>query len=192
LALPALPDQLPIIEIAAPTDWWRIHRSVHSPIFFGPKTGASPVNRFDAPNGEFRTLYLGESFAAAFAEVLLRVPRLPYVERAELEDRSASRLNNKNTLRMVDLRGPGLSRIGIDNSLTTCTYDIAGQWALALWQHSDQPDGLLYRSRHDPHHTCAAVFGREHCRFSALATLPLMSIPKRWASVLAAHGKGIA
>jgi hypothetical protein len=190
--LKTLPARLPLTEVAAATAWWRVHRSARGPVFFGPAPGDPPTNRFDAPNGQYRTLYLGESFAGAFVETLLRVPRLPYVQRAELEERSASRLDNEAVLRLVDLRGPGLSKIGVDNSLTTCTYDVSGQWALALWQHKDQPDGLLYRSRHDPHHTCAAIFDREHCHFSIQETLPLMSIPKRWASVLVAHGKGIA
>ena len=54
------------------------------------------------------------------------------------------------------------------------------------------PDGILYRSRHDPKHICAAIFNRPHCEFLLSTTTPLMDIPHHWAAILAAHGKGIA
>jgi len=103
---------------------------------------------------------------AAFIETLLRNPRIPFVERTEIEIRSASALANDHVLKLVDFRGGGLSQIGADNRLTTGSYAVAGQWALALWQHADAPDGILYRSKHDPKHICTAIFDRAHCRFS--------------------------
>jgi hypothetical protein len=66
------------------------------------------------------------------------------------------------------------------------------KWALALWRHSDSPDGILYRSKRDPNHMCAAIFGRYHCDFAVATTTPLMDIPHHWAPILGAHGKGIA
>jgi hypothetical protein len=53
-----------------------------------------------------------------------------------------------------------LSRIGADNRLTATSYDLSQRWALALYDHPDRPDGLLYRSRHDPSRFCAAIFDR--------------------------------
>lgn len=186
------PGALPIAGIARGATWWRIHRTAHSPVFFGPAPGGLPTYRFDAPGGEYRILYLGQTLSAAFVETLLRNPRIPFIERIEIELRSASVLSNDRPLRLVDLRGGGLSQIGSDNRLATGSYAIAGQWALALWRHADRPDGILYRSRHDPNHVCAAIFDRSHCRFSLASTKPLMDIPHQWAPILAAHGKGIA
>jgi RES domain-containing protein len=188
----SIPGALPVTEIAQSRPWWRIHRSEHPPVFFGPPEGQPPTYRFDAPGGEYRILYLGQTLSAAFVETLLRNPRIPFVERAELEKRSSSLLTHHNALKLVDLRGGGWSRIGVDSRLTSGSYTRAGQWALALWSHPDQPDGLLYRSRHDPNHICAALFDRPSCRFSVHSTHALMEIPHQWASILHAHGKGIA
>ena len=137
-------------------------------------------------------LYLGQTLSAAFIETLLRNPRIPFIDRTEIELRSVSELHNLHALKLVDLRGAGLSRIGADSQLFSGPYDAAAQWALALWRHRDRPDGLLYRSRHDPNHICAAVFDRKDARFGIQSTQPLVQIPHRWAAILAVHGKGLA
>jgi RES domain len=194
LAPPSEPleGELPITTTAADSRWWRIHRTRQPPVFFGPAPGQPPTYRFDAPGGEYRILYLGQSLSAAFVETVLRNPRIPFIERSELEERSVAMLTNRHPLKLVDLRGGGLSQIGVDNRLTTGPYEVAGRWALALWRHPDSPDGILYRSKHDPNHICAAIFGRGHCEFAVTTTRPLMDIPHHWAPILGAHGKGIA
>lgn len=183
---------LPIADIERGTMWWRIHKTLNAPVFFGPTPGDPPTYRFDAPGGEYRILYVGLTLSAANIETLLRNPRIPYVERTEIETRSASVLTNDHTLKLVDLRGAGLSRIGADNRLTTGSYEIAGQWAVALWRHRDHPDGILYRSKHDPNHICSAIFDRPRCQFSVSSTKLLMNIPHQWAPILNVHRKGIA
>jgi RES domain len=194
LAPPSAPldGALPIKPVAAGSKWWRIHRSDHKPVFFGPANPSIPIFRFDAPGGEYRILYLGQSLSAAFVETLLRNPTIPFLERSELEQRSVSGLTNRHPLKFVDLSAGGLSKIGIDNRITTGSYEISGAWALALWRHAEKPDGILYRSRHDPGHLCAAIFDRAHCQFDISATTPLMNIPHQWAPIVRAHGKGIA
>jgi RES domain len=189
---PLLAGELPTTEVAHGTAWWRIHRTMNAPVFFGPSRGQPPTYRFDARGGEYRVLYLGQTLSAAFVETLLRNPRIPFIERVELESRSASVLSNDRFLKLVDLRGGGLSRIGADSRLTSGSYERAGQWALALWQHADRPDGLLYRSKHDPNHICAAVFDRPNCLFTVQSTRGLMEIPHQWAPILSVHGKGVA
>jgi hypothetical protein len=187
-----LEGELPVTTMAAGSRWWRIHRTQQPPVFFGPAPGQPATYRFDTPGGEYRILYLGQSLSAAFVETLLRNPRIPFIERNELEERSVAMLTNQHPLKLVDLRGGGLSQIGVDNRLTTGPYEVAGRWALALWRHSDRPDGILYRSKHDPNHICAAIFGRSHCEFVVATTTPLMDVPHHWAPILRAHGKGIA
>lgn len=194
LAPPSKPLEgaLPLTLVAADSKWWRIHRTERPPVYFGPAPGQPPTYRFDAPGGQYRVLYIGQSLSAAFVETLLRNPRIPFIERSELEERSAAVLTNRHELKLVDLRGGGLSQIGVDNRITTGSYDVAGRWALALWRHADTPDGILYRSKHDPNHVCAAVFDRVHCKFEASTTTPLMDVPHHRAPILGAHGKGIA
>jgi hypothetical protein len=187
----ALPASLPLRSFGAGASWVRIHKSALDPVFFGPSAGGAPVSRFDAPAGEYRVLYLGLTFSAAFVETLIRLPQLPFIKRSVLEERSVSVLKNINTLRLVDLRGRGLSRIGADNRLTTGSHAVAGQWALELWRHPDNAAGILHRSRLDPTLECAAIFNRRLCRFSVETTDPLMSLAAQWVPTLRAHGKGI-
>jgi hypothetical protein len=37
---------------------------------------------------------------------------------------------------------------------------VSQPWALALHQHPERPDGIRFRSRHDPSRLCAALFDR--------------------------------
>jgi len=192
LHLPAGPPvSLPLKPFSAGAAWTRIHKNTLDPAFFGPPAGSPPVNRFDAPAGEYHVLYVGLSFSAAFVETMIRLPQLPYLERSALEERSASVLKNSLDLQLIDLRGGGLSRIGADNRLTTGSYFIAGQWALKLWEHPSNADGILYRSRQDPKLVCAALFDRPHARFAVESTEPLPALTSHWVPILRAHGKGI-
>ena len=187
----SLPNRLPLAAFAPGEAWHRIHRSTQPPLHFGPSPGSPPLNRFDAPGGEYRALYLGLSLSAAFVETLVRNPQIPFVERSEVEARSASLLANADEVRLVDLRGAGLSRIGADGRVATGPYEISRRWALALWRHGDRADGLLYRSRHDPKHFCAVVFDRRRPAFEVRSTTRLIDVPHRWAPILSAHGKGL-
>ncbi len=63
-------------------------------------------------------------------------------------------------LQCVDLRGPGLARIGADGRLTTGARAVAQRWSLALWAHPKAPDGIMYRTRRDPSETAIAIFDR--------------------------------
>ncbi len=150
--------ELPITLIRADKAWFRLHRADRSPLFFG-RTGA---NRFDAPDGEFGVLYLGDSLHCCFVETYGRSDRGDHriVTRRELIERNFSEVEFTRSLRIVDLAGAGLARLGADNRLATSDYFIAQRWSHALWSHPDLPDGLLYRSRHDPSRRCLALFDR--------------------------------
>ncbi len=50
--------------------------------------------------------------------------------------------------------------MGLDARLATGSYKLAQKWARAFHDHPDQPDGILYRSRHDPNQQLAALFER--------------------------------
>jgi RES domain len=114
----------------------------------------------------------------------------PRVTAENIPESLGKNLNVFNDL--VCFRNGTENPIGVDNRLTTGPYEVAGRWALALWRHPDSPDGILYRSKHDPNHICAAIFDRGHCEFAVTTTRPLMDIPHHWAPILGAHGKGIA
>ena len=170
--------------------WYRLHRAEHAPIYFG-RTG---LNRFDAPDSEFGVLYLGDSPHCCFVETYGRSDRGAHriITRRELTGRHLSYLESDRPLRAIDLTGAGLARLGADNRLATGDYRVAQRWSAALWSHPDQPDGLLYRSRHDPSLSCLALFDRAE---EALSTADLGSLVNATnlpllAEILDAYGVG--
>jgi RES domain len=58
------------------------------------------------------------------------------------------------------LTGPGLAQLGADERLCAGDYTIAQRWSTAFLHHPQKPDGLYYRSRHDPQRACAALYPR--------------------------------
>ncbi len=54
----------------------------------------------------------------------------------------------------------GLVRLGADARLTTGACEVSQSWSHAFWDHPSAPDGLLYRSRHDPSRMSAAIYDR--------------------------------
>ena len=136
--------------------WIRSHHRRFAPLYFGT-TG---LNRFDAPAGQYGTLYLAADARGAFIETFGRRLGETRVELTQVATRLLSQVEQRRPLRLVDLTGPGLSRIGADSRLATGDYTLSQRWALALHEHPEAPDGILYRSRHDPSRLCAAIFER--------------------------------
>jgi hypothetical protein len=151
-----LTRQLPIST--AGHSWFRLHRADRACLFFG----CTGLNRFDAPDGEYGVLYLGDTPHCCFVETYGRSDRATHriVTRQELTERRLSSVAFTRPLRLVDFSGHGLARIGADNRLGTGDYLVAQRWSRELRSHPDQPDGLLYRSRHDPSRLCLALFDR--------------------------------
>lgn len=71
-----------------------------------------------------------------------------------------SQLQSQRQLSLVDLTGSGLARIGADARLCNGEHRLAQKWALSLWSHPENVDGIYYRARHDPSRYCAAIFDR--------------------------------
>jgi hypothetical protein len=194
--LPAPPPwlataSLPIHIFPTGAAWFRCHRTLLAPVFFGPGPGAAPKHRFDAPAGEFQVLYLALGYDAAIVETLFRNPRRRIVDLSDIEARSMATLTNAAPLRLVQARGSGLARLGTTASLSTGGYRASRRWAMELWRHKDQPDGLVYVSRHNPGLLCAAVFDRYDAGFAELSA-PLLDDAAALAKVFLAHGKSIA
>jgi hypothetical protein len=140
---------------------WRIHRSDRDAAWFGPSPGGAPCNRFDAPGGEYRVCYLGDSPEVAFAETLIRQTHTRMVLRSQLDERSASRISLLRNLKLARFHGPGLVRLGVDAEVAHChPYERCQALALDLWKHGDAVDGIEYRSRWDNDRLCVALFDR--------------------------------
>jgi len=134
-----------------------LHAAQYGALFFG-KTGAY---RFDAPGGEFGVLYVGANEPCAFIETFGHATGTNFVTTGELQVRCLSRVEASRPLRLVDLSGEGLARLGADARLSAGeSYDAPQAWSLALFQHPDAPDGIAFTARHDPQRLCAALFDR--------------------------------
>lgn len=141
--------------------WWRLHQCVYGPIYFGN----SGRNRFDAPEGArdaYRVLYAAGDTHGAFIETLGRATGVNRVDMQILRETCLARIETQRPFTLVDLTGAGLARIGADERICAGDdYTLCGRWALALWHHPQQPDGLFYRARHDPARRSLALFDRQ-------------------------------
>lgn len=154
-------NNLPLARIPAGSHLWRVHRKSQSALWFGPGPEDGPRNRFDAPGGEFRICYLGDSPEVSVAETIIRQPITRLVTRARLAERSVTRIPVLRDLRLVRFHGPGLVRIGIGADVAHGhPYDRCQSLALSFWNDSDTVDGIEYRSRWDNDRLCFALFDR--------------------------------
>ena len=62
---------------------------------------------------------------------------------------------------------------------------------MALWKHSDKPDGILYRSRHDDSALCMAVYNRAQDGFVIVRDESLVGDPRQLARLLRRYGVGL-
>jgi hypothetical protein len=140
--------------------WFRAHKCRRRPLFFG-RTGQW---RYDDPKGTYGVLYVAADFEGAFVEGCLHDAAVgtttPLLSERYLRKRCASKIRFAGRLKLVDLSGSGLATIGADARLCVGDYRVAQRWSRALWSHPQQPDGILYLSRHNPSIMCAAIFDR--------------------------------
>jgi hypothetical protein len=104
--------------------------------------------------------YLGASEEASFAEAFLR-GRRGYFEDYDLASLAFSEIESTEPLRLAQLHGAGLQRMGATAEIEHGgDYRAPRSWSLALHSHPDQPDGISYRARHDDEMFCAAIYDR--------------------------------
>lgn len=192
-ALPSPPEDLgsralPIAEENGP--WTRMHSVEHDPVYFG-KSG---LGRFDDPEGEYGVLYVAEDAFGAFVESFGRAPGRNVVSWKKLRGRPLSGVEAQRPLRLVDLTGGGLARIGATAAISTDAYENAKVWSRALYDHPEAPDGLRYRLKHDPSRVGVAVFDRvkaEDIKSQAIGTLVAADHRKLLAAILREYGFGL-
>ncbi len=184
--------KLPITVLPTATTFTRVHHLVNGPIHFSPGRGRPAQGRFDSAVGTFGVLYVALTFSGALVETLLRKPASRLISIDDLSRRGVAALVANRDLKLVDLRGPGLQRLGLDGTINTGPYENCGLWADAWFAHPERPDGLLYRSRHDPGEACVALFERDDLVVTVTHDpVPLRSVMPQVAEVLHRYGKGL-
>ena len=148
------------LDIPHGAEFVRVHRQSDGPVFFGPAPGRPPGNRFDAPSGEFRTLYGALALPGAFAETVLRRPGR-VLRRAEADSRVATRLQTQRPLHLAKIMDEGLQWHGVHaGEISIDDYVPSRQLALDLFEAFPAIDGLAYRSRFNNGQVCFALFNR--------------------------------
>jgi hypothetical protein len=112
--------------------------------------------RFDAPSGEYASLYCNADHLAVFVEVYGDVR----VIEASQRERRLSRVFSRENLRLVPLDDPGVQkRLRLDGRIgTSRQYPTTQRWAQSLFRWLPEADGIRYLSRH-------AGENRNYCLF---------------------------
>ena len=170
--------KLPLVTISG--ELFRIHQTIHNWRYFGRNIS----ERFDDPQGVFGVLFGSTTAEAAFAEVFLRKLASRSVAQVDLQSRAVSTFKAR-PLKCVEFTGSGLRKLSCDNRISTeKPYRTTHLWSRALFLHPEQPDGLVYRSRHNPRFRCLALFDRCDTKLTDVRSEPLMDLPRRaWCSV---------
>jgi len=156
-----LPARLPISTLPAGAQLWRVHSRTQGAVWFGPAPRRAPENRFDAPAGEFRVCYFGQSLEAAFVETMVRGRGRLMVALAELRTRAAAAIPPTRELRLARLRSDGLVQLSLSADVPHAVpYADCQRLSHALWAHPVEIDGIEYRSRWDDSLLCVALFDR--------------------------------
>ena len=117
--------------------------------------------------------YVGASEEASFVEALLR-GRGAIFEADDLDPLAFSAIESTQPLRLAQLHGAGLHKIGATSVIASGPYSASRPWSLALHNHPDQPDGIAYRARHDDDVLCAAVYDRARTKLATRSTEPVL------------------
>lgn len=161
------PESLDHIELPMVTtmqSWFRLHRLHRDAIHFG----RARRSRFDAPNSEYGVLYAAADPFGAFSETIEIQAAYNVLTESVIAGRTISRIDVSRPLRLVDITGSGLRRIGADGRLTNGSHAVAQLWARTLWAHSSTPDGIMYRARHDLSRISVALFDRAELDLQAV------------------------
>jgi hypothetical protein len=138
----------------------RIHRLTNDAIWYGPAPGNSPAYRFDAPSGEYRTLYCAEELTGAFVETVLRRARR-IVARPFVYERGWTVLASRRDLRLAKVFDEGLIHHGVTADICAGDdYSISQRFAGELHSAFSHVDGIAYRARHNNGQICFALFDR--------------------------------
>ena len=148
---------LSIIRVPKSHCWYRLYPGIHNPLHFS----MTKAGRFDAPDRSYGVLYIARQLPGAFVETLCRnTGATRPIPATAMDTYNVVEIRTSRLLRLVDLAGKGLARMGLDSRLSTGDYRVAQRWSEAFHRHADHVDGIIYPARHDPRQQAAALFDR--------------------------------
>ncbi len=148
----------------SPQNWRRLFANKHESCFYSP----SPSNRFSS--AACPVLYFGDRTVTVFWEIfwddlgpLAEPDRL--LSKNKLIARDVVGVNAKRRFKVFDATNAGALK-AVSATLGTFTGDYAHcqAWAIALLNHPEKPEGILYPSARHKGGVCIALFeGRTVC-----------------------------
>ncbi len=146
---------LPISEYNC--TWYRLNPASFSSAIFFDRSGRG---RFDSPQASYGILYVAQEERGAFIETMGRALGIRTVSQIALQQRNLFEIESDRPLRIIDLWGANLSKMGMDARISSGNYEIARAWAEAIYNHPQKVDGISYHSRHDDTEICCGLFDR--------------------------------
>jgi RES domain len=135
----------------------RISRAGYRYPFFWSRLGR---NRFDLPDGRYGVLYTAQDLETCVLEVFgdrwlkVRVLTVTSLPKFEVLTFAVWR-----ELRVADLTGPVLNRLGTDaNLFASNDYALTQEWSRQLMIHAQARDGIRYHSRKNPRKHNYAIY----------------------------------
>ena len=135
----------------------RISRGGYRDPFFWSRLGR---NRFDLPDGRYGVLYTAQDLETCVLEVFgdrwlkVRVLTVTSLPKFEVLTFAVWR-----ELRVADLTGPVLNRLGTDaNLFASNDYALTQEWSRQLMIHAQARDGIRYHSRKNPRKHNYAIY----------------------------------
>lgn len=136
----------------------RFFTTANAPIHFD----RSQDGRLNAPDGSYGVLYAAKRPQGAFAETFLRQPGHTQLAADLIARKAYVTLAVTRPLRLINLHGPGLARLGATAEVTHggLPYAAPQAWSAAIHAHPLAADGIAYKARHDDREICYALFDR--------------------------------
>lgn len=154
-APPADLDRRPLPLLALDLPLYRIHRTIHHPLFYSRPSTTPRPSRFDAAQDEFGVLYAAPAFDTCMAETLIRNRyeggALPLqLDEWELQARSMSTIVHAEprALVLADLTQPLYPLGGNAAILSVADYRMPNRWSSAIHRHPRGVDGIYFLSRY--------------------------------------------
>ena len=109
------------------------------------------------------------------------------ISRAYMQGWSVAEATSAAPLRLLDLRGAGCVKNKIPTDAIRAKSHLLGQqWAHAIHEHPDQPDGIIFSSRLNEGPN-VALFGRAMPKMQSQFHQPLFDFRTELAAVLATY-----
>ena len=156
---------LPTKELSRDSRWFRVSKSTYpSPIHY------SFDGRYHSEKKAFGVLYLAKTETGALAESICRNAHLMQsderiITEKELNTRSLYQIQVKDSLKLLELTTPNLSKHRLDARIWSeysdkdPHYEYGPKWSDHAY--SIGFDGILYFSRHKTDAVCLALFDKE-------------------------------